>query len=666
MLENKNNTEFPRILHLDDNRDFLEMFYFMFKKNFNITSMEDPSNALENLEKEEYDVIIIDYEMPEMNGLDFLRKVKEEHPDISLIFYTGQGNEEIAREAFILGASDYFTKELRGFAHREKLLNSINRAIETGKVLKEKKKSDLALRESEERYRTLAETVPCAIYRCQPGVDGVMEFISRYILNISGYPDSDFIDNRVRSFDSIIFPADIPYIEAVVAEAISRQKPWTLDYRIIHRDGSVRWVYEEGKALFDEHGNVMGLDGVIIDNTDRKRASEEVQHLRNLLSNIVNSMPSTIVGVDLEEKVIQWNRRAEQVTGVPSADAIGKPLLDVFPGIMKDTNKIKRAIRQGKIQEELRVPRASGDETRYEDITVYPLETNTVEGAVIRVDDVTERVKIEDMMVQSEKMISMGELASGVAHSINDPLAGIIQNAYVLKSRLTGDFPANRLAAEESGLCLECIEKYLEKRNAGGLLGNILESGNQAMKVVQNILSFTGKSESQMPLQSIPALLDRTIELARQDYDLKSKYDFRKIKITREYEPNLPYIPCESGKIQLAFLNILKTRALYITEYSHKNEFIPEFFIRVCQGENSINIEIEDNGPEMGEAALDEIFKPFYILTGKALKENAALALSYFIISEIHRGIMKVESSDEQGVKFKISLPFKGGISIEH
>ena len=665
MLDNNENSEFPRILHLDDNRDFLEMFYYMFKKNFNITSISDPSEALENLKNEEYELIIIDYEMPGMNGLDFLRKVRDEYPDISLIFYTGQGNEEIAREAFILGASDYFTKELRGFAHREKLLNSINRAIDTGRVLKEKKKSELALRESEERYRTLAETVPCAIYRCEPGADGVMEFISSYILNISGYPDSDFIDNSVRSFESIIFPEDNAYIDSVVREAVSRKIPWTLDYRIIHKDGSIRWVYEEGKALFDDHDQIIGLDGVIIDNTDRKKASEEVQYLRNLLSNIVNSMPSIIVGVDMDGKVIQWNRRAEQVTGVLSRDALGKPLMDVFPGIMKDPDKISRAIRRGKIQEELRVPRTSGAETRYEDITVYPLETNGVEGAVIRVDDVTERVKIEDLMVQSEKMISMGELASGVAHSINDPLAGIIQNAYVLKSRLTGDFPANRQAAEESGLCLECIEKYLEKRNAGGLLANILESGNQAMKVVQNILSFTGRNESEIPLQSVSALLDRTIELARQDYDLKSKYDFRKIKIKREYEPNLPYISCESGKIQLAFLNILKTRALSITEFSHKKEFVPEFFIRVKQAGEQIIVEIEDNGPAMEEADLKEIFTPFYKLTGKALKENAGLALSFFIISEIHRGKMKVESSDKQGVKFIINLPFKGGISIE-
>lgn len=665
MLDNNSKSEFPKILHLDDNQDFLEMFYFMFRKEFRITSIANPAEALESLNHEEFDVIIIDYEMPGMNGLDFLRKVKEEYPDFSLIFYTGQGNEEIAREAFILGASDYFTKELRGFAHREKLLNSINRAIETGRVLKEKKMSEQALRESEERYRTLTETVPCAIYRCAPGVDGEMEFISSYILNISGYPDSDFIGGKVRSFRSIIFPEDISCIESIMSKAISQRKPWTLDYRIVHRDGSIRWVYEEGKGVFDEYGNISGMDGVIIDNTERKKVSEEVQYLRNLLSNIVNSMPSIIVGVDMEEKVIQWNRRSEQVTGVLSAKALGKPLLNVFPGIMKDPEKIGKAIRQGKIQEELRVPKTFGSETRYEDITVYPLETNGVEGAVIRVDDVTERVKIEDMMVQSEKMISMGELASGVAHSINDPLAGIIQNAYVLKSRLTGDFPANRQAAEESGLCLECIEKYLEKRNAGGLLGNILESGNQAMKVVQNILSFTGRNESEMPLQSIPALLDRTIELARQDYDLKSKYDFRKIKITREYEPDLPYIPCEGGKIQLAFLNILKARALRITEFSNKKDFMPEFFIRVSRLENSIVVEMEDNGPFLEEKNRKEIFAPFYTLTGKAIKENAGLSISFFIISEIHKGKMKVESSGDHGVKFIINLPFKGGESVE-
>ena len=654
-----NNKELPKILHLDDDEDFLEMFFLMFKKMFHITSLNNPKNAVNVLKEKLFDLIITDYEMPLMNGLDFLRKVKEEFPDTPVIFYTGQGNEEIAREAFILGASDYFTKEIRGFAHTDKLLNSINRAVENKRILDEKKKNEIALKESEERFRTIAETVPSAIYRSKPGAVRNMEYISSFIFFISGYPDSDFIDSNVRSFDSIVFPEDKEIFKTAVQEAVSQHAPWAVDYRITHRDGSIRWVHEEGKAFYDKEGKTKRLDGVIIDYTERKKASGEVKYLRNLLGNIVNSMPSIIIAVNNDCRIIQWNRQAEKITGVPSKEALGKGLVDVYPDIMHKPKKIKQAIEKGKIYEELRVPITFGGDTRYRNITVYPLQSNGIKGAVIRIDDVTERVKIEEMMVQSERMISMGELASGVAHSINDPLAGIIQNAFVLKNRLLEDMEVNRQKAIESGTDLESVQNYINARKIDRLLKNILDSGNQAMNVVHNILSFTGKPESKRPLQSITLLLDRAIELARQDYDLKAKYDFRKIKIIRKYEPDLPHVSCDVGKIQLAFLNILKNRAYSLTEHSRSNGFIPQFTVVVKKIPGMISIEIEDNGPPIDENLKKAIFTPFHKLLDKADKENAGLALSFFIINEIHKGTIEIESQGFQGARFIIKIPAK-------
>lgn len=135
----------PRILHVDDDDDFLSIFRLNYRNWFDIISVNNGIKALDLLAKNEFDVIITDYDMPEMNGLTLLNAIKEINIETPVIFYTGQGNEEIAREAFIRGVSDYFTKEINAFAHRDKILNSIYRAIEISMANREKRESTLRI-----------------------------------------------------------------------------------------------------------------------------------------------------------------------------------------------------------------------------------------------------------------------------------------------------------------------------------------------------------------------------------------------------------------------------------------------------------------------------------------------------------------------------------------
>lgn len=155
-------TGLAKILHVDDDEHFLEMFRFMFRKNFQVISAENGNIAVELLLRESFDLAILDFEMPGMNGLELLNMIKGEKPGLPVIFYTGQGNERVAREAFIQGAFDYFTKDIHGLAHREKLLNSFNRAIEARKTEIERKKS-------EKKFRNLFENANDAIYLLRNG-----------------------------------------------------------------------------------------------------------------------------------------------------------------------------------------------------------------------------------------------------------------------------------------------------------------------------------------------------------------------------------------------------------------------------------------------------------------------------------------------------------------
>ena len=141
------------------------------------------------------------------------------------------------------------------------------------------------------------------------------------------------------------------------------------------------------------------------------------------------------------------------------------------------------------------MPRIVDGEMRYEDVTVYPLMSNGVEGAVIRVDDVTERVRIEEMMVQSEKMLSVGGLAAGMAHEINNPLGVILQASQNVLRRVSPDLPVNARVAGECGITLSSVQQYLERREILTFLEDIRQSGQRAAEIVANMLSFSRKAE---------------------------------------------------------------------------------------------------------------------------------------------------------------------------
>ncbi|WP_419660349.1 two component system sensor histidine kinase [Desulfosarcina variabilis str. Montpellier] len=391
----------------------------------------------------------------------------------------------------------------------------------------------------------------------------------------------------------------------------------------------------------------------------RRQAEQELQQLRNYLSNIINSMPSIMVAVDRGGQVTQWNHQAEQVTGVSIAKAQSRPLVDVFPRLMGEMENIKTAIRERRVLRDLKIPHERQHEMRYEDVTIFPLIANGVEGAVIRVDDVTDRVRLEEMMIQSEKMLSIGGLAAGMAHEINNPLAGILQSVSVLEKRLLGDLPANHNAAEAAGTTLAAIRQYLGIRKLPGMIENIRTSGSLAAAIVRNMLSFARKSEKAASSHDLGALMDQTIELLKTDYDMKRNYDFKRIEIDRQYDESAGPVSCEASKIQQVFMNILKNGAEAMAEAV--NASAPsKFTLRVKNDDAWVKVEIEDNGPGMDEKVRRRIFEPFFTTKAVGKGTGLGLSVSYFIVTEDHGGEMSVHATDYGGTRFVIRLPKEG------
>ncbi|MCK5075354.1 MAG: PAS domain S-box protein, partial [Calditrichia bacterium] len=213
---------------------------------------------------------------------------------------------------------------------RFKISGIKKRNLELKKEIDERKIVEEALRKSKERFQGLVSNIPGVVYRCKNDEDWTMMFISDSIYKISGYSSSEFL-NGTQTLNNIIYHEDLGKGKKVIIDCVNKRKPFSIEYRIVDKQGEIHWVYDSGQAIEHEGTRDKYLDGVIFDITERKKVEVELAKLKNLLGNVVNSMPSILVGVDLNGRITQWNHCAETATGVSSDDAYGKKVEKVFP-----------------------------------------------------------------------------------------------------------------------------------------------------------------------------------------------------------------------------------------------------------------------------------------------------------------------------------------------
>ena len=389
---------------------------------------------------------------------------------------------------------------------------------------------------------------------------------------------------------------------------------------------------------------------------ESREAEQEMARMRHYLKNFVDAMPSVLVGVDRQGRVTQWNRSAQRMTGIDDQHAREQPVTALLPLLVPHAKLMKAAINEGRAWQVEKVLCSFQERTFHADIMVYPIEVGQAKGAVIRVDDVTQRVRMETMMVQTEKMMSVGGLAAGMAHEINNPLGGMLQSLQNVIRRLSTGLPANEADATACGTQLETIRCYLERREIFRFLDNIRISGERASHIVENMLSFSRRSESHKAPVALPDLLDKAVELAAHDYDLKKKFDFRHIHIQRHYEPGLPLVPCVATEIEQVIFNLLRNAAQAMCEKTAADH-VPCITLRLFREKEVAVIEVADNGPGMEDSKLKRIFEPFFTTKEVGVGTGLGLSVAYFIITNNHNGSMVAESSLGQGASFIIRLP---------
>jgi signal transduction histidine kinase/FixJ family two-component response regulator len=320
---------------------------------------------------------------------------------------------------------------------------------------------------------------------------------------------------------------------------------------------------------------------------------------------------------------------------------------------------INKAVRE--VDSELYLPefkiRLKGNTIRCLSLKLSPVKDKS--GCTYRyaglMENISEQKVLAESKVQSKNMAAMGGLAAGIAHELNNPLSIILQSAQLIKKKLSFQNLKEDELTDEDKSSLEQINQILEKIKIYEKLGNIEKAGARASKIINDMLSFSRKRESNKTKLQVQRILDDMINLTQADFDLEDKFGFKHINIIRDIDEGIPPVLCNESEIGQVVLNLLRNAAQSLNSSSAENA--KEIKVRGKLIEKDVLIEIEDNGPGMDNSVLSRVFEPFFTTKPKDEGTGLGLSISHKIICANHQGNLSVTSQPGQGATFRILLP---------
>lgn len=264
------------------------------------------------------------------------------------------------------------------------------------------------LEESDVRFRSLVANIPGAVYRCACDSAWTMTFLSDGIEDISGYLASDFINNRVRSFGSIIHPQDRGKVEDSIWQSISTKQPYVTEYRIVRGDGKITWVYDKGQAIFDREGKILYLDGVMLDITQQKETEAELRRTQAFLDSVVQNLPVGVFIKDAQKLQINyWNKASEELFGYSKEEVLGKNDYDFMPeargnNLRSKDRQILQAAKLVDIPETSIITPHQGERIIHTKKVPLLDERGILQHLLIICEDITERKRAEEALRESE------------------------------------------------------------------------------------------------------------------------------------------------------------------------------------------------------------------------------------------------------------------------
>ena len=484
------------------------------------------------------------------------------------------------------------------------------------------------MRASEEDYRRLFEHVGCGVFISTK--DGRFLDANQALLDMLGYRSKEEFFKIDIATDLYLHPGDRRRFQQMI-ERDGRVIDYEVEFK--RKDGAPIPILLTGHTRHDQHGNIVGYEGINVDLSQRKQMERELQEAHDFLDNLVKSSPDAIIATDMNGRILLWNKSAEEILGYAAEEVIGKMnIQQIYPeGMAKQVMKMMRAPEYGgpgRLRSYPIVPvRRDGTiiEGNLSAAIIYDAQGNEMAQVGIFVD-LKERLEMEaklrntqEQLLQSEKLAAMGRLTSQIAHELNNPLYGIMNTLELLKTEVPPENKRRRI------------------------LELALSETVRLADLLRKMLSFSKPDEEQKQSVDVNVVLDEILLLVRKQLNENG------IKISTCLKEDLAKVYASKNQLRQVFLNLI----------SNARDAMPEggtLTINTKSNRDHIYVEVIDTGVGIREEHLNKIFDAFFTTKEGVKGVGLGLSVCYGFIKE-HGGDIKVSSKRGEGTAFTIILP---------
>jgi PAS domain S-box-containing protein len=566
------------------------------------------------------DIILSDYSMPQFSGLRALELLKERKLEIPFILVSATIGEETAVAAMRSGAADYLLKD-----RLTRLGQSVSHALDQKRLLDEQKRAEEAIQQSEHKYRHLFESLSEAAF--------LIDAKSRRILDVNLCGEKLLGRTRTEILgmsEANLFPPNesADYCAKLVSPG-ARANGELDEAQVQSKDGT-RIPVRVSLAPIELYGRDLIL-ALMADITERKSAEERLLEQADIIN---RAQDAIVIRNFADYRVTFWNVGAERLYGWTASEAIGRSIVDLVAADPQDVETFTKVIgATGEFSGEVKQRTKDGKEIIIDGrATLISNPDGTPRSVLLINTDITEQKKLETQLLRAQRLESIGTLASGVAHDLNNILTPILMCAQTLR---------DDLADEDRQSAISLIE----------------ESAQRGASVVKQVLTFARGVEGERVLIKPNHLIEELVDIAGKTFP-------KSIEISCRYPENLWSIEGDPTQLHQVLLNLcvnardampdggsLILAAENFTVDEHYAAMVPDL-----EAGPYVILSVTDSGSGMPRATIDKIFDPFF--TTKDVGKGTGLGLSTALgIVKSHGGLISVYSEIGKGTTFKIFLP---------
>ena len=474
-------------------------------------------------------------------------------------------------------------------------------------------------REAERRYRELFDNIQEGLFFATP--EGRFLEVNNALVRMLGYSSREEVLEADLARQVFVHAEDWRrFSDTIERSGILR------NYEVMMRrkDSSIIHTLQNILAVRNAQGKVVQYRGLMLDVTEQKTYQAQLQRERDFNRKILNNTASMILVLDTAGLVTYANRRCFE-NGYTEPDLLGRPLPDLVPPASR--RKLKEALEHalhGRLMDNFEIPVLRPDgRTGQFSVNLSPMrgEQGTVDSIVTVMTDITDAASLQAKLVHAEKMATVGNLVSGVAHEVNNPLTAILGFTDLL------------------------LENPEIPESAKSDLQVVLQEAQRTRVIVQNLLSFARQAPAQRQPVQVTSVLRHTLKL--RSYDFVS----HGVEVEERFDPRLPEILGDPHQLQQVFLNILNNAYDAVREAGRPGRIQ----IETARRGECVEVSIRDNGTGISQP--DKIFDPFF--TTKEVGKGTGLGLSicYGIVREHGGEILCENNTDSPGCTFVVRLP---------